>query len=626
MQKHATKTAILLIDLAVMIVAFAAANALRFDFQTPPRGWAFAAESFWLIAFVQMLALLAFGCYRLVWRFITARDMPRFVGALAIAIAVLMLLRFCFPQWLGVLPPYSIALGSGGFTLGGVLLVRVAWRIYYDDMLRSGRIGGAATRRVLLVGAGDAGTTVAREIRQSPSCGLVAIGFLDDDPTKKGNEIQGIPVYGVVVDLERVAEQLAVEEVLVTMINAPPEIVRRVVHACKARGLPVKIAPRYHEILNGALTVGRLREVRISDLLGREEIDPGGEQERARFISGRRVLITGAGGSIGSEMARQTARMNPATLVLVERSENALYEIDRELREAGCKTKVVPALMDVGDRAGMQALLERHAIQVVLHAAAHKHVPMIECNALEALRNNVLLTRTLGELAIRANVEVFVQLSTDKAVNPSSVMGASKRLAEQVLQDLNAAHRTRFAAVRFGNVLGSAGSVVPLFREQIEHGGPVTVTHPDMRRYFMTIPEAARLVLQAASMTEGGEIFILDMGEPVRIVELAEEMIRLSGLRPHEDIRITYTGIRPGEKLFEALSTDEERAIRTRHPRIFIGRIPPRPSAEVAAALAHIQALCTSAANENDVRRSLTEMLPDFQPTAHAPKAKTLKS
>jgi FlaA1/EpsC-like NDP-sugar epimerase len=292
------------------------------------------------------------------------------------------------------------------------------------------------------------------------------------------------------------------------------------------------------------------------------------------------------------ELARQVARLNPELLVLVERSENALYEIDRQLRGTPGERKDVAVLADIGDMGQMRAVLAVHRPQIVLHAAAHKHVPMLEHNAAEAVRNNVLATRMLGELAQAAGVEVFVQLSTDKAVNPSSVMGATKRLAELALQDLNRAGGTRFAAVRFGNVLGASGSVVPLFREQIRHGGPVTVTHPDMRRYFMTIPEAVRLVLQAASLATGGEIFILDMGQPVRIVELAEEMIRLSGFKPYEEIGITFSGIRPGEKLFEELSTDEEHAERTQHARIFVGKIPAMPHAVVVAQLRKMQELC----------------------------------
>ena len=594
------------VDLAVMMLAYFAAYVLRFNFEVPAWHLLAGYHAFVTVVVLQYVALYLSGCYRLLWRFISIHDVPRFLCAIVVSTAMLVLMRLVFPESRDVRPPISIALINSGFVLGGLLLARVIWRSLCENGLRTAA-GGNAPRRTLLVGAGQAGNAVARELRNHGTAGMEVVGFLDDDPAKQGTVMQGVPVCGGTADLRRVTQELHVQEVIVTMVHASREVVRQVVHGCEAIGLPVRIAPGYFEVLDGTLSVSQLREVDIADLLGREEVDFGGEVELARFVAGRRILITGAGGTIGSELARQVARLGPASLVLVERSENALYEIDRTLRGLQGGPVMVPVVADIGDAVRMRAVLAQHQPQIVLHAAAHKHVPMLESNAAEAVQNNVLATRRLGELAAAAGVGVFVQLSTDKAVNPVSVMGATKRLAELALQDLNKPGGTRFAAVRFGNVLGASGSVVPLFREQIRKGGPVTVTHPDMRRYFMTVPEAARLVLQAAAMAAGGEIFILDMGHPVRIVELAEEMIRLSGLRPYEDVPLHFIGCRPGEKLFEELSTDAEHADKTRHTRIFVGKIPALPQAKVAARLLALQELCAQAAPDDQIRAALLQ-------------------
>ncbi len=595
------------VDLAIMVLAYAAAYVLRFNFDVPPYHVTEGTCAFVTVAALQFVALLAFGCYRLLWRFISVCDVSRFLYAIGASTAALVLVRFLLPEVRYVRPPLSIALINSVFVLGGLLLARVVWRSLWENG-RPGSSGTGAPRRTLLVGAGHAGNTVARELRQRGAAAIEVVGFLDDDPSKQGTFIQGIPVRGGIADLPRVARELRVQEVIVAMVRVPRAVVRQVVHVCEEIGLSVRIAPGYLEILDGTLTVSQLREVDIADLLGRAEVDFGGEAELARFVGGRRVLITGAGGTIGAELARQVARLGPGSLVLVERSENALYEIDRTLRGTPGGQAVVPVVADIGDVSRMRAVLAAHRPQIVLHAAAHKHVPMLEDNVAEAVRNNVLAARALGELAVAAGVEVFVQLSTDKAVNPVSIMGATKRVAELALQDLNRAGGTRFAAVRFGNVLGASGSVVPLFHEQIRRGGPVTVTHPDMQRYFMTVPEAARLVLQAAAMASGGEIFILDMGEPVRIVELAEEMIRLSGFKPHEEIRIVYVGTRPGEKLFEELCTDEEHADKTRHARIFVGKIPAPPHGRVAAQLRTLQDFCEQDAPADQIRAELLRL------------------
>jgi FlaA1/EpsC-like NDP-sugar epimerase len=378
---------------------------------------------------------------------------------------------------------------------------------------------------------------------------------------------------------------------------------------CRKIGVNVRIIPGLYEILQGNVRVTRIRDVEIEDLLGRERVYLE-EEEIGRFVNGKCVVVTGAGGSIGSELARQVARFGPSSLLLLERAEFALFDIDKELRRLHPELRIVPVVADVGDEPWIRNVFATHKPQVVFHAAAHKHVPMMESNPSEAIKNNIIGTRVIAEVSANTGVEAFVMISTDKAVRPTSVMGASKRVAELVVQDLARRSSTRFVAVRFGNVMGSAGSVIPIFREQIQRGGPVTVTDPEMKRYFMTIPEAAQLVMQAGAMGRGGEIFILDMGHPVRILDLAVAMINLSGLRPFEDIEIVFTGLRPGEKLFEELELDGEGISKTRHPKIFIGLIAPYPEGVVDEALVELQRLARTG-DPISIREYLNEFLPE---------------
>jgi FlaA1/EpsC-like NDP-sugar epimerase len=401
-----------------------------------------------------------------------------------------------------------------------------------------------------------------------------------------------------------------IDQVIVAMFTVSRETIHRITTICNEKKVRMRIIPGYYEVISGNVSTSRIREVNIEDLLGRDPVtldEPG----LARFISGKCVLITGAGGSIGSELARQVARLGPSRLLLLERAENAMYEIHRELRSLRTDIVMHALVADVADEMRMKKIFDRYHPAIVIHAAAHKHVPMMEMNPGEAIKNNTLASRRLGEMALDAGVECMVLISTDKAVNPTSVMGASKRLAELALQDLNGRGKTRFVAVRFGNVLGSAGSVVPLFREQIKAGGPVTVTHPDMVRYFMTIPEAVGLVLQAAVIADGGEVFILDMGEPVKIVDLAEDMIRLSGFKPNEEISIVFSGIRPGEKLFEELGTSPEHVNKTSHPRIMIAKIPTLGRNKTEGFLKVLSELCMSEADDSQIRKAIAKAIPE---------------
>jgi FlaA1/EpsC-like NDP-sugar epimerase len=435
-------------------------------------------------------------------------------------------------------------------------------------------------------------------------------GFLDDDPEKRGAVIHGIRVLGSTQDLPRLVKELEISQVVITIAQISRQEILHLIGLCRKIQVGVRIIPGLYDVLQGKVHVTRIRNVQIEDLLGREPIYLD-EAQLGQFLGGKRVMVTGAGGSIGSELVRQVARFGPSKLLLVERAEFALFGIDGEMRRTRPDVEVVPLVADICDEARMRVILSAQAPQIVFHAAAHKHVPLMEANPGEAIKNNILATRLLGELSAEHGVETFVMISTDKAVRPTSIMGATKRFAELCIQDL--AKRfpsTRYVAVRFGNVIGSAGSVVPIFREQIRRGGPVTVTHPEMRRYFMTIPESAQLVLQAGAMGEGGEIFILDMGDPVRILDLAEEMITLTGLRPYVDMDIEFTGLRPGEKLFEELELSGEQIAKTRHPKIYIGKLNAYPPDQVQRALGYFDQLARDG-DGTAVRKFLNSLLPE---------------
>ena len=609
------------IDLSVLGCAFIAAYLLRFDFAIPQKYARLMLLQLPWVVVLQWGMLLGLGTYRRVWRFISLVDVPSFLNAFLFSAGPVILLRFLLPRGCDVFcVPLSVTLMATVISFVGVLGVRVLRRAAADredqrrfrEQERSDRIssGGLSRKQVVLIGAGRAGAMAAREIKQQQQAAVEVVGFLDDDPNKYGGMVGGIPVLGPAEMVGELSEKGMVDEAVITMANAPRRQIMRIVRLCEESHLKTRIIPPLHEILSGKVSIANIRSVEIEDVLGREQVVLD-EEVLCRFVVGKRILVTGAGGSIGSEMVRQLHGFGPSDILLVERCEYALYEIDREMRARGGEVRVMPRVADVADEGRMQDIFARFKPHVVIHAAAHKHVPLMELNVCDAIKNNVLGTRIVAELAGRHGVDVFVLVSTDKAVNPTSIMGASKRLAELAVQDLDGrCGSTRYVAVRFGNVLGSTGSVIPLFREQIRRGGPVTVTHPEMRRYFMTVQEASRLVLQAAAMGMGGEICVLDMGEPVCIADLAREMIRLSGLRPGEDITIEYTGLRPGEKMFEELCTDEEKATRTRHPKIFIGRIAKYSPADVARMLGEMKAL-SARGDEAGIRRFIDDFLPE---------------
>ncbi len=443
---------------------------------------------------------------------------------------------------------------------------RMVVRLYHEEYFSA---GGKAVKRFLIVGAGDAGEALLREMTRIRADEYHVVGFIDDDPLKQDMRIHGVSVLGTVDELPRICADDKIDEIGIAMPSATHKQLRRVVQVCQGAKIRFRTVPSITDIASGKLRVSQIRDVDINDLLGREVVQLDLAQIE-QFLKNKVVLVTGAGGSIGSEMCRQVCHFEPKLLLLVEQAENPLFFIERELRRNFSGVSLEAVVCDITDRPRLEAIFAQHRPDVVIHAAAHKHVPLMETNAGEAVKNNVMGTMAVADAADAHGAEHFVMISTDKAVNPTSVMGSTKRVAEMYIQDLNQTSKTHFVTVRFGNVLGSNGSVVPIFKNQIAAGGPVTVTHPEMRRYFMTIPEASQLVLQAATMGQGGEIFVLDMGEPVKIVDLARELITLSGFRPGEDIEIAFTGMRPGEKLFEELSIAGEDMLPTRHPKIGI--------------------------------------------------------
>jgi FlaA1/EpsC-like NDP-sugar epimerase len=616
------RSAQLLVDALVIALAYVTAYLLRFEGDIPPL---MLRSMAWTLPYVVALfygAMVALGVHRLAWRYISLRDTRRIALAIGSSTLLLLVSRFVVGSMAAssehplnrAIIPLGVTLSMAPFAFLGIVSVRVLRRMLAEQDETSRRVRQEAEpTRTMLIGAGRAGVLVAREMASRPDLGMVPVGFLDDDPVKVGTVIQGVPVLGTTGDLDRLCAKHGAKQALITIAAASGSSIRRITKLCEEAAVPVKIIPGLFEIVGGQVNLSRIREVAIEDLLGREPVQLD-EDAINRVVRGRTVLVTGAGGSIGSELCRQIGRFSPASLMLLEHSENSLFFIERELRALFPELPIRTYLADIRERARVDGILARQRPDVIFHAAAHKHVPMMEANPTEAIKNNVLGTKALAELADAHGVSEFVMISTDKAVNPTSVMGASKRAAEIIIQALSQRSKTRFVAVRFGNVLGSAGSVVPIFKEQIARGGPVTVTDAEMKRYFMTIPEACQLVLQAGAMGAGGEIFVLDMGEPVKIIDLARDLIALSGLRVGEDIEIRVTGVRPGEKLFEELALEEEGAERTRHPKVFIGRIKPHPWDAVVELTRELEAVIETP-DPAIVRATFQRFIPEYRPS-----------
>ena len=563
---YARRFIVFLHDLIAAGLAWMAAFWLRFNLDIPPEYHEVMLVRLPLVLAVHAAIFWTLGLYRGMWRYASLPDLQRILMAVGIAAAAVpalfALMRFGdpVPRSVYVIAPILLAAAMGGS--------RLAYRAW-----REGRLGPLVAHPqavpVLVLGAGSAAAALVKELAASPQWRVV--GLLDDDAGKQGAALAGVKVLGAVAHVGQVAGRLGVAQAIIAMPGATHGERKRAVDLCAKAGITVMTVPALSDIVSGKVSVSALRPIELDDLLGRDpvQLDEAGLHA---FIDSKTVLVTGAGGSIGAELCRQIARFRPARIVLFENSEFALYSIEQEFRDRHPGLPVTAAIGDAKNEARVSAVFARFRPDVVFHAAAYKHVPLMEDdNAFEAVRNNVLSTVVVARAAQAAGAGKFVLVSTDKAVNPANVMGASKRLAEMACQSLQAASRMQFVIVRFGNVIGSNGSVVPRFREQIARGGPVTVTHAEIQRYFMSIPEAAQLVLQAAMMGRGGEIYVLDMGEPVKIADLARQMIRLSGLG-EDDIRIEYTGLRPGEKLYEEPLADAERTLPTPHPKLRVAQ------------------------------------------------------
>lgn len=590
-------------DLTVIPVAWVGAYWLRFNLEAIPdpfftRGLTMLP----IVVVIQGGVFWYFGLYRGVWRFASMPDLARIVKSVVVGVALTATVIFLITRLedlpRAVFPIYGIVLLG---LLGGP---RFIYRWFMDRGLSRG-----SKQNALIVGAGTAGETLVRDLTRNWNSPYVPVAFADDDVAKNKTEIHGVRIVGTCDEIPKIIKKHAIDLILIALPSATSKQLRRIVELSEESGVPVRILPRLADLVSGEVGIKELRDVQIDDLLGREKVILDWDAI-TKGLTGKAVMVTGGGGSIGSELCRQIARLNPAKLIVLERSEHNLYQVELELRKKFSEIPLIGILGSVGDDVTAERIFQDHKPQVVFHAAAYKHVPMLEGQVRAAVENNIFGTRTVVAAAVRHGCQCFVLISTDKAVNPANIMGISKRVAEIECQNHGTSSTTRFVTVRFGNVLGSAGSVIPLFQAQIAAGGPVTVTHRDMQRYFMTIPEACQLILQASAIGQGGEIFVLDMGEPVKISYLAEQLIRLSGKRPGEDIEVVYSGLRPGEKLYEELFHDQEQLSPTSHPKILLAKsrgVDPRAFEQAMRVLSKA---CHSA-DEIKMREILFELVPE---------------
>lgn len=600
------------IDMTMVGLAYYGAFWVRFEGQIPAATLELVKKTLPIVIALKIALFYYFNLYRGMWRYTSIVDMINLLKASVLSSFFILLAIFFlyrleqFPRSIIVID-YMLAL----FLVGGI---RLAVRLYFSRSTSgfsfATSLKARKGKKLLLIGAGDAGERIIREIMENDRIKMIPMGILDDDPQKQGKTIHGVPVLGRIAMVTRLRDDF--DEILITLPSATSAEMKRIVAACEPTGKPFKTMPPLGELIDGKVSLTMVREVTIADVIGRDEVHLD-SREIGSFLTGKRVLITGAGGSIGAELTRQAARFSPSSLGLVDFSEFNLYQAEIDLRDQfrGLEAKIY--LADLKNRERVERVFKDFKPHVVFHAAAYKHVPLQEANPWEAVENNLLGTKHAVENAIASGVEKFVMVSTDKAVRPTNIMGATKRVCECLAMSANRQGTTRFMAVRFGNVIGSSGSVIPLFRRQIARGGPVTVTHPEVTRFFMSIPEAARLILQAGSMGEGGEIFILKMGEPVRIQDMARSIIKLSGFEPDEDIKIVYTGLRPGEKLYEELITEGEGIIQTGHDKILVlrgnGIDRERLNSEVEELIAIAQSF-----SAEEIKKKLCRIVPEYTP------------
>ena len=617
---------ILACDIVLLCGSLYCAYLVRFDFSIPDYFFNSLLPIVPFILGIKIISFYFFDLYRGMWRYTSLSDLFNVIKAASLSTVVILSLILLRYRFIGF--SRSVFLIDWGITIMAIAGNRLCIRMFVQNFVNPKPRKTASTdqpqseapppdprkKRLVIIGAGNCGEKIFREIKDQPRSTYKVIGYLDDDPSKIGKKLHGIPVRGIVADLKFVAQKFDAEETLIAIPSATDNEMRNIVEICKDSGLKYKTVPSYGELIDGRVTVSAIREVAYRDLLGRQTAHLD-EKMIAGYLRDRRVIITGAGGSIGSELCRQIARFHPSQMVLFDRAESPLYEIEFDLRRDFPDLNLLSVLGDILDKNLLRTLFADHAPQILFHAAAYKHVPMLEMQPWKAIENNINGTNNLVEVAEAFQLDRLVLVSTDKAVRPSSVMGASKRVAEMVTLNQNYCNtaKTKFMAVRFGNVVGSVGSVVPMFKKQIKNGGPVTVTHPEVTRFFMTIREACQLILQAGAMGSGGEIFILDMGTPIRIQDMARDLIRLSGFEPDVDISISYTGLRPGEKLYEELMIESEDMLPTPHQNILVLKGSECDLTVLNARMAELTAL----ADEQDVdgiKAKLKEIVPEYKP------------
>lgn len=604
----ARRIIVFICDLFLISLALCMAFLLRFDFSVPEMQMSLFWECLFVVLVIKPLVFILAGFYTSLWRYASIQDAFEILKAVCMSSVLSIFALLLLHQFNTV--PRSIFVLDGVLVFGLLSTSRLIWRAYRETYV-AGK--GCEGPRALIVGAGEAGSLLLKEIRRQPHSAFTVVGFVDDDLEKKGMKLHGVPVLGGTKQLKSLIIANEIEDVIIAMPSAVGKTIMGIVESCKNANVTFKTLPSIGQLINGTLTVSQIKNVEIEDLLGRESV----VLDRTligSYLTGKRVLVSGAGGSIGSEICRQVAQFAPEKLILLEQAETPLYEIEKELIARFPEVRILPLIADVRDRDKIMVAFEEFSPEVVFHAAAYKHVPMMEYNPTQAVLNNVFGSQNIADAAHQFKVRNLVMISTDKAVNPTNIMGATKRAAEIYIQALSRVSSTKFTTVRFGNVLGSNGSVIPLFKEQIAKGGPVTVTDKRIIRYFMTIPEATQLVLQAGSMGSGSEILVLDMGDPVRIIDLAEELIRLSGLTPYEDIDIVVTGLRPGEKLFEELLIDGEGILPTAHKKIKV--IAP-VRIDMQPVMDELEILYEAARSNavNDLMESLKRMVPEFKPS-----------
>lgn len=597
----------LIVSIAVLMVFL-----LRFDFAIPEEYLSVIPPVIAMHVLFTLAAFYGMKLYRRVLQYASVEELMAIVFATTIAVAACFLLnRLITSQVPDYVVPRSIY-SSWALIILGVGGSRFAWRLFRDNYLY--RSEGIEGRNVLIIGAEQAGVLVARELRYAKRAPFLPKAFIDDNPKSHGLQVLGLPVVGGRESIQRAVKQHNIQDIVIALPHAAKADIARIIDICKTTKANVKILPSLTDVMKGKVSVEMIRDVQVEDLLGREPVNLD-ISRIAGYVSKQVVLVTGAGGSIGSELCRQILPFLPKTLLLLGHGENSIYEIELELRKSFPQAHVIPVIADIQDRSRIEEVFDSYRPSVVFHAAAHKHVPLMEDNPWEAVKNNILGTKNVAELSSEYLATHFVMVSTDKAVNPTSIMGATKRIAEMLVQGMNSNSVTKYVTVRFGNVLGSRGSVIPIFKKQIQQGGPVTVTHPDMVRFFMTIPEAVQLVIQAGSLAKGGEIFILDMGKPVKIANLARDLISLSGLEPEVDIPIVYTGIRRGEKLYEELLTQQEGISATRHDRIFITKPVSFSWEEIHAFVTRLEQMAKEdiSVKAEHAKEILADVLPEYR-------------